>query len=82
MYYSTIEIKPDVDKWKVSYWDIPYDRESGYPSLNAGLGFYHYSRKMGKEKAFNKLKEAMIKARFDRIAEIVEDIRDIQKLEL
>jgi hypothetical protein len=82
MYYSTIEIKPDLDEWKVRYYEIPYNRESGASYLNAGLGFYHHSRKISKEKAFNKLKEAMIKVRFERIAEIVEDIRDIQKLEL
>jgi hypothetical protein len=90
MYYSTMEIKPDhsnctddnISGWKVRYYDVPYDRESGASHLNAGLGFYHHSRKMSKEKAFNKLKEAMIKVRFERIAELVEDIRDIQKLEL
>jgi hypothetical protein len=37
---------------------------------------------MGKEKAFNKLKEAMIKERYRLVKNLILDIADLEKLTL
>jgi hypothetical protein len=83
MYYSTIEIKPSLnDKFVVHYYHQKYDRESSEGSLSPGLGFYHHPKRMGKEKAFNKLKEAMIKEIYKLFKNLILDIADLEKLTL
>lgn len=71
MYYSTVEIRPSINKldWEVFYYDMPYDREAGQGSMS-GLGFYHYPRKMGQQAAFDALKVYMIQRHKDEIAKL------------
>lgn len=84
MYYSCMEIKPKSfgdSGFNVSWSKTPYDREPGKGSLNAGLGFYHYPRKIGEERAFNELREAMIAVRQKHVDEMLSDIEELKKLE-
>lgn len=71
MYYSTVEIRPNLNKlgWGVSYSDMPYDREEGQGTMS-GLGFYHYPRDMGQQAAFDSLKAYMVQRHKDEIAKL------------
>lgn len=85
MYYNSMEIRPKSfgeSGFNVSWSKTPYDRESGKGSLNAGLGFYHYPRKLGEEKAFCELRDSMIAVRQKCIDRMLSDIEELRKLEL
>jgi hypothetical protein len=58
---------------------LPHDREEKPASKpNGGLGFYHYPRKMGKKRALERLKKAMIRVREKEIAKFKADIELIK----
>lgn len=79
MLFSTVEIKPSIDnEWKISFSDLDGDRynDGAPPSC---MGFYHYPRRKGKEKAFNELKDKMIeshKKEIDRLTKSMNSLID------
>jgi hypothetical protein len=84
MYYDTIEIKPKPFGemgWEVRHSQLKYDRESGYESMSS-LGFYHYSRRKSKEKAFEELKAYMIERHETEILNLQRSMDELKKLEL
>lgn len=86
MLYSTIEIRPNIlgckrEKWNISYHDLPHQREN-IQSKPASLGFYHYKRSLGVQKAFTELKAEMIRSRFEMIAQLNKEIESLAALEL
>lgn len=71
MLYSTIEIKPTIDdEWQVLNYDMPHERAKGNPKPSA-MGFYHYHRNIGAEKAFEELKAEMLKKHEEEIARLM-----------
>ncbi len=87
MKYSLIEIRPTIteeSRWRVGFDDTdPYDRVSCKKYIpNAGLGFFYFPRKWKTEKAFEILKEEMIKVRQKEIEYIQRDIDDIKNIQL
>lgn len=88
MLYSSVEIKPtscDTRKnktgWSITYYDIPYQREN-VPARPYPVGFYHYKRSLGIEKAFDELKTEMIRCRLAEIDKLTASILSLQKLKL
>ena len=80
MYYDTITIKPTIEgEWEISHYQIPDDREANQSSISA-LGFYHYPRRKGKKKAFNELKEFMIKRHEDEINNLTKSLEKLKLL--
>lgn len=81
MYYSTVRIRPsiDADTWEVFFSDMPYDREPGGEHIS-GLGFYHYNRRKGKQKAFDTLKADMIKRHKDEIQKLEKSLKKLEML--
>ncbi len=84
MKYSTVEIKPQGykrDTWEISFYDLDGDRikESHGPH---SLGFYHYPRKLGKEKAFNELKSFLISKHSAEIERLAKSLKKLKELEL
>ncbi len=84
MKISTVEIKYNLDgNLRYSFQDLPYARE-GVPaspksnSVEAGLGFWHYPTKLGKRVAFDRLKDAMIKRRYEEIDKLQKSIRELE----
>lgn len=83
MLYDTIEIKPTLNgEWEVLHRALPHDRKKGEQQLNATLGFFHYPRKMGKEKAFRMLRDRMIEERFNVIIDLILQINKLRSLSL
>lgn len=87
MLYSCIEIrkrpwhKKIKDMWQVSWWDIDGQREN-QESVPQSLGFYHYKRRLGVEKAFQELKTKMIQDRLDIIKSLSDEISELQQLQI
>lgn len=84
MKYSTIEIRPqgyERDIWEISFYDLDGDRveESHGPH---SLGFYHYPRKLGKEKAFNELKAFLISKHTAEIERLTKSLKKLNELKL
>lgn len=83
MLYSTVEIKPKAFRepgWIVSFYDLEHDREDENTQPNA-LGFYHYPRHIGKQAAFEKLRQYMIRSHEERIALLTESVNSLKALE-
>jgi len=84
MKYSTVEIKPQGykrDTWEVSFYDLDGDRVEESPGPHS-LGFYHYPRKLGKEKAFNKLKSLLISKHSAEIERLTKSLKKLKELRL
>jgi hypothetical protein len=83
MKYSLIEIRPNLQKrgWYVVHSNLKFNRmkEENPPSP---MGFYHYPLKMGKKKAFEELKKAMVLAHVDQIAKLSKSLKSLIELEL
>ena len=83
MLYDTIEIKlTPSGEWEVLHRELPYDRKKGEQRLNGALGFFHYPRNWGKEKAFRVLRDRMIQERQKAIAELQNQIDKLRALAL
>lgn len=81
MLYDTIEIRPTYEGgWRVSHRELPYDRKSDEQALNSVLGFFHYPKKMGKEKAFETLRSKMIEDRLKAIEELQSQVDELRAL--
>jgi hypothetical protein len=82
--FSTVEIKPDLldpDKWSVSFSDLDGDRHNeGIPP--SSLGFWHYPRKLGREKAFNTLKTHMIERHVKEIEMLSKSLSKLVDLKM
>ena len=63
----------------MTFTQLDGDREV-VQSLPNPLGFYHYPRKMGETKAFQKLKSFLIKKHRDEIAGLKKSLTDLEKL--
>lgn len=81
MLYDTIEIRLMLNGgWVVFHQELPYDRKKGEQRLNGTLGFFHYPREWGKEKAFEVLRGQMIEERLKVIAELQNQIEQLRAL--
>ena len=78
MLYDTIEIKLTLS----GEWELPYDRKKDAQHLNGALGFFHYPRKWGKEKAFRVLRDRMIEERMKAIQILQAQIDGLRALTL
>jgi hypothetical protein len=81
--FSTVEIVFDVDtnNFKCYFYDLDGDR-NGKDSTPDPLGFYHYPRRIGKEKAFTMLRDLMIKRRKNIINTMLKAIESLENLEI
>ena len=83
MLYDTIEIKLMINgEWAVLHQELPYERKEGEQRLNGTLGFFHYPREWGKEKAFEVLQDQMIEGRLKVIAELQNQVDQLRALTL
>lgn len=84
MKFSTVEIIPDVrnpDKLKIIFRDIDGDRVNENLGPNS-LGFYHYPRNMGKDKAFEALRAHLVAKHAEHIAKIENSIDKLKALNM
>ena len=83
MLYDTIEIKlTPSGEWVVLHRELPYERKKGGQWLNGVLGTFHYPRTLGKEKAFEILRDRMIEERQKAIEELQDQICKLRDLAL
>lgn len=81
MLYDTLEIKlMSNEEWEVLHRELPYEREEGEQWLSGVLGIFHYPRNLGKEKAFEILRDRMIEERLKVIAEFQNRIEQLRAL--
>lgn len=82
MKFSTVEIRlvgTKRDKFDVRFTDLPYDRVNEVQSPN-GLGFYHYPTHLGKEKAFEQLREHLIAKHKQQIDALTKSLAKLEAL--
>jgi len=82
MKFSTIEIFPTkwVHGWQVRFSDLDGDREGKtYPQ---SMGFYHYPTSLGREHAFDSLKQKLIKEHKDAIERMTESLLRLERLQM
>lgn len=79
MKYNLVTIRPNEDDWEVSFTPIPQDRvnKKQYPNP---LGFYYFPRHIGKETAFNTLKEFLLKKYSIEIESLLKKREKLKKL--
>lgn len=82
MYYNCIEIRPDYhqNRWIVQHQSLNGDRTG--KTVPNGLGFYHYPRKMGKRKAFERLKKVMIDHHKKAIIDLQKSLQALETVSL
>lgn len=81
MLYDTVEIKRTLSgEWEVLHREIPYDRKKDEQHLDGALGFFHYPREWGKEKALEVLRGQMIEERLKVIAELQHQVDQLRAL--
>lgn len=84
MKFSTVEILPSGNKrnkWEVRFSDLDGDR------MNEGhgphsLGFYHYPRRMGKDKAFEALRAHLIAKHEEQLAALTKSLKKLKALKM
>jgi hypothetical protein len=84
MKFSTVQIRPSGhkrDRWEVSFSDLPFDRVDEKQGPHS-LGFYHYPRKMGKEKAFEAMKAHIVKKHEEEIAALTKSLAQLMALKM
>jgi len=84
MKFSTVEIRPagvKRDKWGVSFSDMEGDRVNEGHGPH-GLGFYHYPRRMGKEKAFEALRSHLVAKHEEEIAALTKSLAKLKALKM
>jgi hypothetical protein len=82
MHYNLIEIRPNIFKdgeWNISNQELPHDREPASHDPK-GCGFYYYPRRMGKKRAFERLKKHLIRIREDDIKPRLKEIKELKDL--
>ena len=79
MYYDTIEIRfnPLKRKWQVSHSQLHGDRQPCKKYLPSNAGFFHYPRKWPVRKAFDILKDHMIKQHEKEIARLEDSLYEL-----
>ena len=83
MLYDTIEIRlSSRGEWEVLHRELPYERKKGGQWLNGVLGTFYYPRTLGKEKAFEILRDRMIEERQKAIEELQDQICKLRALAL
>ncbi len=88
MYFDTIEIKPvhtlmrkkNKPNWTVAHHELEHDREPEQLPPHF-LGFWHYDRSIGVNKAFEILKKDMIDKRQKEVDRLLQDIKELHELE-
>lgn len=80
MKYSAVYIKPGKESWSVRFEDIGERKGGDYQPLSNGT--YYYPTKMGKEKAFNKLKEYLLQRHIYEFNKLIESLTGLQLLEM
>jgi hypothetical protein len=84
MKFSTVEIRPagvKSDKWGVSFCDMEGDRVNEGHGPH-GFGFYHYPRRMGKEKAFEALRSHLVAKHEEEIAALTKSLAKLKALKM
>jgi hypothetical protein len=84
MYYNLIQIRPNIFKgseWDIKNEKIPHDREPTKPNP-IGIGYYYYPRRMGKKRAFERLRRHLIKTREKDIKMRLKDIEELKQLKI
>jgi hypothetical protein len=83
MKYDTVEIRPIKmsDKWDVVFTTSNVDRVTGKGHLSA-MGFFHYPRRIGKKKAFEKLKQHMIDNHKKEIELLTKSLNELIELSI
>lgn len=90
MKYSTVEIKPKLlfkggiakfTDWQIKYYVDDTDRIRG-STAPMGMGFYHYPKYIGLQRAFDKLKNKLIKGHKNEIARLEKSLQKLEKLQL
>ena len=79
VYIRPIGIKKD-KKWDVDFVDLPGDRKNKDTGPSS-MGFYHYPRRMGKKKAFEALKNHLIKCHEEEISLLTKSLCALKLLE-
>ncbi len=83
MYYDSVQIRINTDgSWRVYHFQLDGDREPSKEYTPQNMGFFHYPRKWGIEKAFKLLKEHMIKCRQEEIDHLTKSINNLSSLSL
>ena len=87
MKYNLIEIRPN-SYWEQERWSVSFDnsdeldREADKKYQPHSLGFFYYPKKWKPEKAFQILKDDMIKTRQNEINRLQLDMEAIKNLKL
>ncbi len=79
MKYSTIQIKPEGGEWTVSITRDERERvrKPGRPNP---MGFFHFPATMTDQKAFNKLRDCLVKSHKDEIKALRVSLDKLQSL--
>jgi hypothetical protein len=81
VYIRPVGIKKKDRKWEVVFADLPFDRKNDGAGPN-GMGFYHYPRRMGKKKAFEALKDHLIKCHEEEISLLTKSLSALKLLDM
>ena len=84
MKFSTVEIRPcgtKRDKWEAIFVDLDGDRVNERRGPH-GMGFYHYPRRMGKEKAFEELRAYMVAKHEEEISVLTKSLAKLKHLKM
>jgi len=85
MKFSTVYIRPvgikKNRKWEVVFVDLPGDRKNKGTGPSS-MGFYHYPRRIGKKKAFEALKNHLIKCHEEEISLLTKSLSDLKSLDM
>ena len=85
MRFSTVHIRPSGhkrDKWQVSFADLPGGDRVNDGHGPHGLGFYHYPRRMCKEKAFEAMKAHLVAKHEEEIAMLTKSLAKLKSLKM
>lgn len=82
MYYDTVEIRPVKGQWIVLHRALDGDRIASKTCTPSASGFFHYPRKWGIERGFEKLKAEMIWRHQQEIEKLTKSIEALKSLQL
>lgn len=85
MKFNTIRIRPVTrrgkETWSVDVTQLDGDRSPAATRPHP-LGFYHYKRSLGAQKAFDELKSCMIGRYLDEIEKMTALVRSLEAIKL